>query len=59
MLEQSLGNLQRNKLRVDHDYFPIKAYENVVKRSVNQRIKASLKNPETYLYVREKLRTKN
>lgn len=51
--------LKRNKSRVDHDYFPTKAHENAVKRSVNQRTKAPLKNPETYLYVREKLRSEN
>jgi len=51
--------LKRNKSRVDHDYFPIRANENAIKRSVNQRTKAPLKNPETYLYVREKLRKDN
>lgn len=48
--------LKRNKSRVDYDYFPIKAHENAIKRSIKQRTKAPLKCPETYLYVREKLR---
>src|SRR3989339_356831 len=51
--------LKRNKSRVDHDYLPIKAHENAVRRSINQRTKAPLKCPETYLYVREKLRKDN
>jgi transposase, IS30 family len=51
--------LKRNKSRVDYDYSPVKAHENAVRRSVNQRTKAPLKCPETYVYVREKLRENN
>jgi IS30 family transposase len=40
-------------------YFPTKAHENAVKRAVTQRTKAPLKNAETYLYVKEKLRTED
>src|SRR3989344_381422 len=48
--------LKRNKSRCDLPYFPTKAHENATKRATNQRTKAPLKNPEIYLYVREKLR---
>lgn len=48
--------LKRNKSRCDLKYLPTKAHENANKRSINQRTKAPLKNPETFLYVREKLR---
>lgn len=48
--------LKRNKSRCDFAYFPVKAHENAVKRLKRQRTKAPLKNPETFLYVREKLR---
>jgi IS30 family transposase len=48
--------LRRNKSRCDMEYFPTKAEENSVKKSIRQRTKAPLKNFETYLYVREKLR---
>lgn len=48
--------LKRNKSRADFNYLPVKAHENAVKRLVHQRTKAPLKNPETYVYVREKLR---
>lgn len=51
--------LMRNKSRVDFEYFPVKAHENAIKKSIKQRTKAPLKNPETYLYVREKLRKEN
>lgn len=47
--------LKRNKSRCDMPYSPVKAEENATKRAVNQRSKAPLKGPETYLYVREKL----
>ena len=48
--------LKRNKSRCDMDYLPTKAHDNATKRAIRQRTKAPLKNPETYLYVREKLR---
>ena len=48
--------LKRNKSRVDLEYFPVKAHDNFVRRALRQRTKAPLKNHETYLYVREKLR---
>lgn len=48
--------LSRNKSRCDLPYIPTKAHENATKRAVKQRSKAPLKNPEIYLYVREKLR---
>ena len=48
--------LRRNKSRCDHAYRPVKAQENAVKKAVKQRSKAPLKGPETYLYVREKLK---
>lgn len=48
--------LRRNKSRADFDYLPVKAHENAIKRLIRQRTKAPLKNPETYVYVREKLR---
>ncbi len=48
--------LKRNKSRCDMEYFPTKANENSIKKAVHQRTKAPLKNHETYLYVREKLR---
>lgn len=47
--------LKRNKSRCDMPYLPVKADENAAKRARRQRTKAPLKNPETYLYVREKL----
>lgn len=49
--------LVRNKSRCDLKYLPTKAHGNAVKRAVNQRTKAPLKNHEIYLYVRDKLRT--
>lgn len=48
--------LKRNKSRCDLKYFPTKAHENAVKRGIDQRTKAPLKNHEIYLYVRDKLR---
>src|SRR3989304_7411149 len=48
--------LKRNKSKANLEYFPVKAHDNFVKRALRQRTKAPLKNPETYLYVREKLR---
>ena len=48
--------LKRNKSRCDMEYFPTKANKNSIKKSVRQRTKAPLKNHETYLYVKEKLR---
>lgn len=51
--------LKRNKSRVDYDYYPVKAHENALKRSIDQRTKAPLKDHETYVYVREKLRENN
>jgi len=48
--------LKRNKSRCDMKYFPAKAQENSVKRALRQRSKAPLKNHETFLYVRERLR---
>jgi IS30 family transposase len=48
--------LKRNKSRCDMEYFPTKAEENSIKKSVRQRTKAPLKNHEIYLYVKEKLR---
>lgn len=48
--------LTRNKSRCDLPYFPTKAHDNATKKAIKQRTKAPLKNPETYLYVREKLR---
>lgn len=48
--------IKRNKSRCDKEYFPTKANDNSIKKSVRQRTKAPLKNPETYLYVKEKLR---
>lgn len=48
--------LRRNRSRCDMEYFPTKANENSIKKSVHQRTKAPLKNHETYLYVKEKLR---
>lgn len=63
ILNRNIGTisreLKRNKSRCDLKYFPIKANENAIRKAVKQRIKAPLKNPETYLYVREKLRTSN
>jgi IS30 family transposase len=51
--------LTRNKSRCDIPYSPLKAHENSLKRAVSQRTKAPLKNPETFFYVREKLRNEN
>jgi len=48
--------LKRNR-RPGTEYIPCKAHEKALKRSVRQRTRAPLKNPETYLYVREKLKT--
>src|SRR3989344_1316701 len=48
--------LKRNKSRCDMEYFPTKAQDNSIKKSLEQRTKAPLKNHETYLYVKEKLR---
>lgn len=47
--------LKRNKSRCDRPYTPVKAQENATRRTVKQRTKAPLKNPETYFYVKEKL----
>jgi len=47
--------LKRNR-RAGTEYLPCKAHGRAVKRAIRQRTKAPLKNPETYLYVREKLR---
>jgi IS30 family transposase len=48
--------LRRNKSKANLEYFPVKAHDNFVKRALRQRTKAPHKNPEIYLYVREKLR---
>jgi transposase, IS30 family len=47
--------LKRNR-RAGTEYIPCKAHNKAIKRAIKQRTKAPLKNPETYLYVREKLR---
>lgn len=51
--------LKRNKSRCDIPYTPTKAHELSIRREKKQRSKAPLKNHETYLYVRDKLRTEN
>lgn len=51
--------LKRNRSRCDMKYSPVKAHENSTKRALRQRTKAPLKNHETFLYVREKLRSEN
>ena len=48
--------LKRNKTRPYIPYFPTTANEKAIKKAVSQRTKAPLKDPETYLYVRKKLR---
>jgi len=50
--------LKRNKTRPYIPYFPTIANEKAIKKAVSQRTKAPLKDPETYLYVRKKLREK-
>jgi IS30 family transposase len=47
--------LKRNK-KAGTQYIPCRAHEKAVKRMINQRRKAPLKNHEIYLYVRDKLR---
>jgi len=60
ILKRNVGTisreLTRNKSRCDIPYFPTQAHQNAIKRGIKQRTKAPLKNPETYLYVRKKLR---
>ena len=41
------------------EYIPCKAQDMSSKRAVNQRTKAPLKNPQVFLYVRQKLRDKH
>lgn len=48
--------LKRNKMRVYLPYFPTTAHQKALSTATQQRTKAPLKNPETYLYVRQKLR---
>lgn len=48
--------IKRNKNQNSGQYLAIKAHGKSVKRSRDQRYKAPLKNPEVFLYVREKLR---
>lgn len=45
-----------NKAKYGRSYVPCKAQEKAEKVAINQRTKAPLKNPEIFLYVREKLR---
>lgn len=45
-----------NKAKYGREYVPCKAQEKAEKLAVVQRTKAPLKNPEIFLYVREKLR---
>jgi len=63
ILNRNIGTisreLKRNKSRCDFKYLPTKANENAIRRAIKQRTKAPLKNPEIYLYVREKLRNEN
>lgn len=51
--------LKRNKSRCDMPYKPVKAHQNAIKKAKEQRTKAPLKGPETYLYVREKLKNES
>jgi len=59
-LDRNVGTisreLKRNKSRCHLPYTPVKAHKNATKKGTLQRSKAPLKEPETYLYVREKLR---
>ena len=45
-----------NKAKYGREYVPCKAQKKAEKVAVDQRTKAPLKNPEVFLYVREKLR---
>jgi len=60
ILSRNVGTIsrepERNKSRCDMPYFPTQAHQNAIKRGIKQRTKAPLKNHETYLYVRKKLK---
>lgn len=49
-------NIKYGNEYLDNEYLPCKAQRLAEKRAVKQRGKAPLKNPKTFLYVREKLR---
>src|SRR3989304_3767057 len=51
--------LKRNKTRPYIPYFPTTANEKAIKKAVSQRTTSPLTDPETYLYVRKKLREEN
>ena len=52
----TLSREDGNKAKYGRAYVPCKAQEKAEKIAVDQRTKAPLKNPEVFLYVREKLR---
>jgi len=53
---KTLAREYRRNRRAGCEYVPCKAHEKSQQRAERQRQKAPLKNPEVYLYVREKLR---
>ena len=48
--------LKRNRTRSYKVYTPVCAHEIANRRGVKQRTKAPLKNPEVFMYVRQKLK---